>query len=228
MQGKLTVCAASREKALAAPASRYEDRRSVFLGHVWHVTDPQEALAFVDAVRQANPGARHVTYAAVFDGGASERMSDDGEPSGTAGKQILGILRVKGLTDVIVTVTRYFGGIKLGAGGLTRAYSSTCAQALEATPLAREETHGRFAVSVSYAQQETLDHLVDRVGGTVVDRSWGAAVREVIDIPLPKADALRAAVREAFRGRVTLTGQGTREVTVPIADSGPGAGKTEG
>ena len=101
------------------------DRKSEFIGDACHADTLAEALAFVDTIRERHPKARHVAYAAICGGQGqmTERMSDDGEPSGTAGKPILDVLRANGLTDCVVTVTRYFGGILLGSGGLTRAYS---------------------------------------------------------------------------------------------------------
>ena len=95
------------------------EKKSEFIADVCHVDALDEALLFVDSVRQLHPKARHVAYAAICvdgDGRVRERMSDDGEPSGTAGKPILDVLRQGDLMNCAVTVTRYFGGILLGAG----------------------------------------------------------------------------------------------------------------
>jgi len=99
------------------------EKKSEFIADVCHVDALDEALLFVDSVRQLHPKARHVAYAAICvdgDGRVRERMSDDGEPSGTAGKPILDVLRQGDLMNCAVTVTRYFGGILLGSGGLIR------------------------------------------------------------------------------------------------------------
>ena len=118
------------------------EKKSEFIGDAAHVDTLDEALAFVAAIREQHPKARHVAYAAVCggaDGRLSERMSDDGEPSGTAGKPILDVLKQSGTTDCVVAVTRYFGGILLGSGGLVRAYSSAASLAMKAARAARIE-----------------------------------------------------------------------------------------
>lgn len=105
----------------------FVEKKSEFIGDACHVDSLEDALAFVETVRERHPKARHVAYAAIVtgdDGRVMERMSDDGEPSGTAGKPILDVLRANELTDCVIAVTRYFGGILLGSGGLIRAYST--------------------------------------------------------------------------------------------------------
>ena len=105
----------------------FVEKKSEFIGDACHIDSLDEALAFVQTIRDQHPKARHVAYAAVCggsDGRLAERMSDDGEPSGTAGKPILDVLRANEMTDCVVAVTRYFGGILLGSGGLIRAYST--------------------------------------------------------------------------------------------------------
>ena len=103
------------------------EKKSEFIGDACHIESLDDALAFVQTIRDLHPKARHVAYAAVCGGSGgrlAERMSDDGEPSGTAGKPILDVLRANEMTDCVVAVTRYFGGILLGSGGLIRAYST--------------------------------------------------------------------------------------------------------
>jgi uncharacterized YigZ family protein len=210
-----TVMASDPQHDAVTQLSRYEDRKSVFIGSLTHVKTAEDALAFVSLVRHAYPDATHVTYAAVLDSGSAERMSDDGEPSGTAGKQILGILRVKKITDCVVTVTRYFGGTKLGAGGLVRAYSSTAAQALEAAQLAVEKTEDQYRVDVSYAQQETLDHLVAMMGAQVTNRVWSANVSSTVQVPQEKSARFAQQIEDLFAGRVHPHKLGSLEVQVP-------------
>ena len=113
----------------------FVEKKSEFIGDACHIDSLDEALAFVQTIRDQHPKARHVAYAAVCggsDGRLAERMSDDGEPSGTAGKPILDVLRANEMTDCVVAVTRYFGGILLGTGGLTRAYTRGAKDALDA------------------------------------------------------------------------------------------------
>ena len=118
----------------------FVEKKSEFIGDACHIDSLDEALAFVQTIRDQHPKARHVAYAAVCggsDGRLAERMSDDGEPSGTAGKPILDVLRANEMTDCVVAVTRYFGGILLGSGGLIRAYSTGASIAVKAANKAK-------------------------------------------------------------------------------------------
>lgn len=220
---KLQAAFASADKQAIAQAasefefSRYEDRKSVFLGHVKHVETAQEVDEFVAQIRQANPAARHVTHAAVLSAGSGmERMSDDGEPQGTAGRQILDIIRKKGLSDVVCTVTRYFGGILLGAGGLVRAYSSTAAQALDAVPQAQLALQARFELTVNYSQQKDLDHILDSLGATVISRNWGENVESLVGLDPLQIDTFRTRIRDSFAGAVTPVQLMSEPTQVPV------------
>ncbi len=220
---KLQAALASADKQAIAQAasefefSRYEDRKSVFLGHIKHVETAQEVDEFVAQIRQANPAARHVTHAAVLSAGSGmERMSDDGEPQGTAGRQILDIIRKKGLSDVVCTVTRYFGGILLGAGGLVRAYSSTAAQALDAVPQAQLALQARFELTVNYSQQKDLDHILNSLDATVISRNWGENVESLVGLDPLQIDTFRTRIRDSFAGAVTPVQLMSEPTQVPV------------
>lgn len=109
--------------------------KSEFIAKIAPVTTSEEAAAFIDSVRAEHRRARHNCYAYTLRDGFETRFSDDGEPQGTAGAPILDVIQKSGLTDVCIVVTRYFGGILLGKGGLTRAYSSAASKAVAAAPL---------------------------------------------------------------------------------------------
>lgn len=220
---KLQAAFVSADKQAIAQAasefefSRYEDRKSVFLGHVKHVETAQEVDEFVAQIRQANPAARHVTHAAVLSSGSGmERMSDDGEPQGTAGRQILDIIRKKGLSDVVCTVTRYFGGILLGAGGLVRAYASTAAQALDAVPQAQLALQARFELTVNYSQQKDLDHILDSLDATVISRNWAENVKSLVGLDPLQIDTFRTRIRDSFAGAVTPVQLMSEPTQVPV------------
>lgn len=220
---KFQAAFASADKQAIAQAasefefSRYEDRKSVFLGHIKHVETAQEVDEFVAQIRQANPAARHVTHAAVLSSGSGmERMSDDGEPQGTAGRQILDIIRKKGLSDVVCTVTRYFGGILLGAGGLVRAYASTAAQALDAVPQAQLALQARFELTVNYSQQKDLDHILDSLDATVISRNWAENVESLVGLEPFQIDTFRARIRDSFAGAVTPVQLMSEPTQVPV------------
>ncbi|MBT1178544.1 IMPACT family protein [Bifidobacterium vespertilionis] len=182
------------------------EKKSEFIGDACHIDSLDEAMAFVASIRERHPKARHVAYAAICggaDGRQSERMSDDGEPSGTAGKPILDVLRQGGLTDTAIAVTRYFGGILLGSGGLIRAYSSAASLAVKAGKLARIEACRRYIVTVSYPQLGSLQQILAAVDGRQSEESYTDMVSMIAEIPAGNADRFEARVIEAFNAAVT-------------------------
>ena len=140
----------------------FVEKKSEFIGDACHIDSLDEALAFVQTIRDQHPKARHVAYAAVCggsDGRLAERMSDDGEPSGTAGKPILDVLRANEMTDCVVAVTRYFGGILLGSGGLIRAYSTGASIAVKAANKAKIVPCCEYQVTLDYPQLGSFQNL---------------------------------------------------------------------
>jgi len=112
--------------------ARHTEKRSEFIGRIAHASDEKEAMEFITRIKALERDARHNVYAYIASGGSAVRYSDDGEPQGTGGMPCLEVLKNSGLTDVVVTVTRYFGGILLGAPGLVRAYTKAAAEAVAA------------------------------------------------------------------------------------------------
>jgi uncharacterized YigZ family protein len=162
----------------------------------------EAARALIAEVRAAMPDASHHVYAYVIGHGATTTlgMSDDGEPSGTAGRPVLAIVRGSGLGDVVVVVTRYFGGTLLGTGGLVRAYGDAARAVLEL--VAREEKIERQAVQVrvSYAAFEATRRTAEAHGGVVDDEQFAADVTLAITLPAARLDAFVAALREVTAG----------------------------
>ena len=117
--------------------AEYEDRKSVFIGEALPVSSEAEALEFLASVKKKYPDARHHVYAYVLRDNSIMRFSDDSEPQGTAGMPVLDVIRKRGCTDVIIVVTRYFGGTLLGTGGLVRAYTAAAVGALESAEIIR-------------------------------------------------------------------------------------------
>ena len=157
----------------------FVEKKSEFIGDACHIDSLDEALAFVQTIRDQHPKARHVAYAAVCggsDGRLAERMSDDGEPSGTAGKPILDVLRANEMTDCVVAVTRYFGGILLGSGGLIRAYSTGASIAVKAANKAKIVPCCEYQVTLDYPQLLSESACVSgrRAGGCAIYRSHRA------------------------------------------------------
>lgn len=184
----------------------FVEKKSEFIGDAAHVESLEEALAFVEDIRQRHPKSRHVAYAAVCggaDGRLAERMSDDGEPSGTAGKPILDVIRANNLTDTVVAVTRYFGGILLGSGGLTRAYSTAASMALHVARHARIVTCLRYRTRLEYPQLATFQRIVAGLGARTEDESYTQRVELTAVVPEESCDAFLARVKESFNAAVT-------------------------
>jgi uncharacterized YigZ family protein len=196
------------------------EKKSEFIGDAAHVGTLDEALAFVQVVRQRHPKARHVAYAAVCggaDGRLSERMSDDGEPSGTAGKPILDVLKQSGTTDCVIAVTRYFGGILLGSGGLIRAYSSAASLAVKSARAARIITARRYRVTLDYAQLARFQQILAQVEGRRNGESYTAHIELVALVPPEHSEGFEERVREAFNAGVTPEPIDLVNIAVPIA-----------
>ena len=110
----------------------FEEKRSRFICNIKRISDESEAMEFIETIRSKYKDANHNVYAYITNNGISMRYSDDGEPQGTAGPPVLEVLKRENLIDVAVVVTRYFGGVLLGAGGLVRAYGASCKQGVDA------------------------------------------------------------------------------------------------
>ena len=137
------------------------EKKSRFIAEVYPVTSEEEAMEILEQTRKQYWDARHHCWAYIIGRNpAAERMSDDGEPAGTAGKPILEVIRGRELTNVLVIVTRYFGGIKLGAGGLTRAYSQAVADALKEANIVEKHLIDVYDVSLDYSFTKKFEHLL--------------------------------------------------------------------
>ncbi|PWG64504.1 IMPACT family protein [Bifidobacterium callitrichidarum] len=195
------------------------EKKSEFIGDAAHVDSLDEALAFVAAIREQHPKARHVAYAAVCggaDGRLSERMSDDGEPSGTAGKPILDVLKQSGTTDCVIAVTRYFGGILLGSGGLVRAYSSAASLAMKSARAARIMTARRYRVRLDYPQLARFQQILAQLDGRQEDEEYAADIQLTAVIPSDATARFEERVRETFNAAVTPEPVDMVNIPVPL------------
>ena len=188
-------------QTLAAPAhSEIIIKKSRFIGCVQPMADRASAQAHVDALWKQHPGAAHICWA-LLAGGQSAAV-DDGEPGGTAGRPMLDVLRHQDLEGVLATVVRYFGGVKLGAGGLVRAYTDSVAQALlqaEKTAIVRQRS---LRCTVPYAMEGMLRRELDGAGATLLNVAHGDAVLFDFSLPETAASALLAHLDEAGNGRI--------------------------
>lgn len=155
---------------------RIEEKRSVFIGSADFVTTEEEAVAFIGRIRNEFPDARHNVYAYLLNEGAKTRYSDDKEPQGTAGIPVLEVLRKNECLDAVIVVTRYFGGILLGAGGLARAYTEAAAAALKAAKPVLRTPCEEYSFSCPYADYEKCRALLEGLGVMLGDPEFGAAV----------------------------------------------------
>ena len=181
--------------------AEYIEKKSRFLGGVYPVTTEQEARGILERVRKQHYDARHNCWCYILKSG-QKRYSDDGEPQGTAGQPMLNVFEREGVVDVLCIMTRYFGGILLGAGGLCRAYTKAAKDALDAAGISRMQPWLRQQITVSYALFERAKLLIAAQEGTVEDAQYGADILITYRIPEGADERLRTALREASSGSV--------------------------
>jgi len=175
-------------------------KKSRFIGCVQPVPDRATAQAIVASLKAQHPGAAHVCWA-LMAGGHSAAV-DDGEPSGTAGKPMLEVLRHQDLEGVLATVVRYYGGIQLGAGGLVRAYTDCVAQALKNATKVLIVKSKTLHCAVPYALEGMLRREIEAAGGALLNVQHGGAVEFAFSLAATAADALVAQLNEAGQGRI--------------------------
>ena len=175
-------------------------KKSRFIGCVQPVADRPAAQAIVAGLRVQHPGAAHVCWA-LMAGGQSAAV-DDGEPSGTAGRPMLDVLRHQDLEGVLATVVRYYGGVKLGAGGLVRAYTDCIAQALKTAVKIPNVKARALRCSIPYALEGFLRREIDAAGGVLLGVEHGEQVTCAFSLVETAADALIAQLNEAGQGRL--------------------------
>ena len=194
-----------------------EIKKSRFICHAKRVYSEEEARNFITTIKKEQYKATHNCSAFII-GERSEikRTSDDGEPSGTAGVPMLGVLENHNLTNVCVVVTRYFGGIKLGAGGLIRAYAGSVALAVKEIGIIEIKEQAGIAIQMSYAQYQEYNNFLKEHNLMELDTNFTDQVNTMIYIDKEEKENIKAALVEFFNGKVTLTDQGLREVEVPV------------
>ena len=185
-----------------AGEAEFTEKRSRFLGHVRRVETEAEARAFLDEMRKKYYDARHNCWCYVLHEGGVVRYGDDGEPQGTAGQPMLNVFQREGVENVVCVVTRYFGGILLGAGGLCRAYTKAAKDALDAAGICKMQPWLRQTVSAPYALFERVKLLIAAQAGVLEDAQYGADILVTYRIPAGADEALRTALREASSGTI--------------------------
>lgn len=184
--------------------SEFVEKRSRFLGHVWPVESEEEARQHIEAVKKLHRDARHNCWCYRLQSGV-ERYSDDGEPQGTAGVPMLGVFQKANVTGVCCVVTRYFGGVLLGAGGLVRAYTQATKDALTAAGIGRIRPFARVSLPCPYALFEQVKLLVAQHGGTVEALDYTDTIAMSLLFPTERADDFSTAVTELTSGSLSPT-----------------------
>jgi len=183
-----------------------EIKKSRFITDVARVSTEDEAKAFLATVSAREPKANHHCWAYVLgEHDEIQRESDNGEPSGTAGVPILTVLQRNQLHNVIAVVTRYFGGIKLGAGGLIRAYSNATSTAIEAVGVVKRVRQRALTLTVDYANYDRLSHYLTEEKITTLDTAYTDAVAVTIAVDLDKVDTTQRAITDLLSNRLTVT-----------------------
>lgn len=182
---------------------KFEEKRSKFTGRLWHVETAEDAVAKIKEMREKYWDATHNCYAYILREGNVMRYSDDGEPQGTAGMPILEVLRHENLTDCVCVVTRYFGGILLGAGGLVRAYAHGAKIAVDAAGRSIKRIWTNVYLPCPYSWYERIRLEVAAFGGMIRETQFGADVE--LDLLLPEEQT------QGFLERVTDLSAGTIE-----------------
>ena len=194
-----------------------EIKKSRFICHVKRVETEEESRDFINSIKKEHYKATHNCSAFIL-GEKSEikRTSDDGEPSGTAGIPMLGVLESHQLTNLCVVVTRYFGGIKLGAGGLIRAYAGSVALAVKEIGLVEIKEQVGLRLQLSYSQYQEYANFLKSENLMEFDTEFTDSVATTIFVNKEDQNRIEEGLIEFFNGKVQLSNQGIRQVEVPI------------
>ncbi len=196
-----------------AGEAEFTEKRSRFLGHVRMVETEDAARDFISEMKRKYYDARHNCWCYSIQGGP-ERYSDDGEPQGSAGIPMLEVLRRRGVTNAVCVVTRYFGGVLLGTGGLLRAYTKSTADALDAAGLAAVRPWAETELDCTYGQLEKLKSETAAAGGVLEDVVYGSGVTLKVLVRAEEAETFAARIFDRSAGlvKVRVTGESHRAV----------------
>ena len=183
--------------------SEFTEKRSRFISHIWKIASEEEAQERIREMKSRYYDARHDCWCYRL-GESTARYSDDGEPQGTAGQPMLKVLERENVTDAVVVVTRYFGGILLGAGGLTRAYSRGAKDALAAAGAATMGLWATVEIPCGYALFERVKLEVEALSGTVDGAEYAADITLTVSLLAERVEGLQKRLTELSAGGITL------------------------
>ena len=196
--------------------TEYVEKRSRFIGQVWNTDSEDEARSMISETRQRFYDARHTCWCYIIREGGIMRYSDDGEPQGTAGQPMLEVFRRNNIENVCCTVTRYFGGILLGAGGLVRAYSHTAKQTLDASGISVVRMWQVIESECSYSQLERVKGVITEFGGIIDDTDYSTAILITALIPEENAERYLGKLTDISAGTIFSIISGKRFMPAPI------------
>lgn len=198
-------------RSIAQPASaEIKVRGSRFIAEAFPVATEEAAEAHIDRIRKREHAAtHHCTAYRIGPGAAIFRFNDDGEPSGTAGPPILRQIEGRSLTNTLVVVTRYYGGTKLGAGGLVRAYGDAASEALDAAGQKKHVIFERLNVSYRYDDTSAAMHVINQYDAEVIDSTYTDKTELELAVRKSRVQAFREAFTNALGGRGAVTGPET-------------------
>jgi len=183
-------------------------KKSRFITHIQRAENKAQAKAFIQSIKAQYPDARHHCWAYIAGHPTATTdigFSDDGEPSGTAGKPILNVLQHRGVGEIVLVVVRYFGGIKLGAGGLVRAYSSSASLAMEKLETETLTPSKTFTIYFDYPLETNIKHLLDTYQATMIKADYTNQVSLTFAIAESKIQSIEQQMCNITAGRVSLT-----------------------
>lgn len=196
--------------------AEFTEKHSRFIGRVWPVETEEEAVARIKEMREKHWDATHNVYAYIIREGGIMRYSDDGEPGGSSGMPTLTVFRAGEIFNVCCVVTRYFGGILLGTGGLVRAYSQAAKLALEAAGVSRMALWENVALACPYSLYERLRRELEGAGAVIKSADFGSDVTIEALLPDGSLDGVRARIAEISAGETELLSLGKEYRAVEI------------
>ncbi|MBQ4136512.1 MAG: YigZ family protein [Clostridia bacterium] len=186
------------------------EKKSLFIGYASPVKSDEEALAFIKRIKEKHSDATHNVYAYYLRSGAMARYSDDNEPQGTAGPPVLEVIKKSGCDDCVVVVTRYFGGVLLGAGGLVRAYGAAAGLALEAAHIVTYEEFSVYTLECDYGEYNKLAFELESVGAIVDSCDFTDKVKLQFAVKKDKSGLIVKRIMELSGGRLAPEYKGDR------------------
>lgn len=191
---------------VAKPAKdSFIEKKSEFIGYIAPVQTNDEAVEFINKIKSMHRKAKHNVYAYILQKDNISRYSDDGEPQGTAGMPVLDVIRKRGLTDVCIVVTRYFGGILLGGGGLVRAYSHAASLACEAAEIMDMKLCHRLKITTDYTMYGKISYILPDFETITVNSDFANNVSLEILVISEKLEPLKKQLTEITNGSVNIT-----------------------